>query len=73
MDSWNFLRDLNSCFDLPSLSARDFNEITKSHEKLGYRLRPFKQMQYVWEIIYELGFTDLGFVGNKHMWCRQIM
>jgi len=41
MESWNLLRNLHGRFSVPWLCAGDFNEITKSHEKNGGRLRPY--------------------------------
>ena len=34
-ESWNMLKNLRCSSSLPWLSADDFNEIAKSHEKLG--------------------------------------
>ena len=45
MESWNLLRDLNNRFSIPWLCGGDFNELLKSHEKLGGCLRPYGQMQ----------------------------
>lgn len=39
-ESWRILRWLQQQITLPWLCAGDFNEITKSHEKLGGRPRP---------------------------------
>ena len=58
--SWNLLRSLSRCFDIPCFCAGDFNKILKSHEKLGGRIRPFKQMQDFWDVIDEAGFADSG-------------
>ena len=38
--TWNLLRNLNAQYDFPWLCAGDFNEIFKSHEKMGGRPRP---------------------------------
>ena len=40
--SWSCLRRLRSRNTIPCLCAGDFNEITRSHEKLGGRLRPVR-------------------------------
>jgi len=45
LESWNLLRNLYGRFSIPWLCIGDFNEITKSHEKSGGRLRPFMQMK----------------------------
>ena len=70
LESWNLLRSLNQCFDLPWLCVGDFNEILKAHKKMGGKLRPSKQMQDFQDAV-ECGFVDLGFVGNKFTWCKQ--
>ena len=36
--SWDLLRELNNRFSVPWFCEGDFNEILKSHEKLGGRL-----------------------------------
>nr|XP_023920446.1 uncharacterized protein LOC112031976 [Quercus suber] len=48
----------------------DFNELLKSHKKLGGRLRPYGQMQKFREALDECGLFDLGFVGNKFTWYK---
>ena len=70
MESWNLLRDLNNRFSVPWLCGGDFNELLKSHEKLGGRLRPYGQMQKFREALDECGLFDLGFVGNKFTWFK---
>lgn len=70
MESWNLLRDLHSHFDLPWLCASDFNELLKTREKLGGRLRPYGQMQNFREVLDECGLLDLGFVGTKFTWFK---
>ena len=44
IESSDLLRDLQKWFLLPWLHASDFNELLKSHEKLGRRLQPYGQM-----------------------------
>ena len=70
MESWNLLQDLNNRFSVPWLCGGDFNELLKSHEKLGGRLRPYGQMQKFREALDECGLFDLGFVGNKFTWFK---
>ena len=41
MESWNLIRELNNRFSVPWLCGGDFNELLKSHEKSGGRLRPY--------------------------------
>lgn len=69
-ESWDLLRSLNRNFALPWLCVGDFNEILKSHEKGGGRLRPFKQMQDFRAVVDECGLIDLGFLGNKFTWWK---
>uniref|UniRef100_A0A7N2RAR5 DUF4283 domain-containing protein n=1 Tax=Quercus lobata TaxID=97700 RepID=A0A7N2RAR5_QUELO len=40
-ETWNLLHDLHNRFSLPWLCGGDFNELLKSHEKCGGRLRPY--------------------------------
>ena len=68
--SWDLLRDLNNRFSVPWLCRGDFNELLKSHEKLGGRLRPYGQMQKFREVLNECGLFDLGFEGNKFTWYK---
>ena len=44
-ESWDPLSRFNHHHSLPWLCAGGFNEITKSHENLGRRLRQNKKMQ----------------------------
>ena len=64
------MRWLQTKSSLPWLCAGNFNEIIKSHEKLGGRLRPHQQMQDFRDVLDECGFVDLGFVGNKFTWYK---
>lgn len=41
MESWDLIRNLQNQFSTPWLCASDFNEITKTSEKKGGRLRPY--------------------------------
>ena len=70
--SWNLLRSLNSKFNLPWLCEGNFNEILKSYEKVGARPRPLVQMQGFRNVLDEYGFMDMGFVGNKFTWNKNI-
>ena len=70
MESWNLLRDLHQCFSLPSLCVGDSNEIAKTHEKQGGRLRPYAEMKIFQDALDECGLTDLGFVGSKFTWFK---
>ena len=45
-------------------------EITRSHEKLGGRQRPARQMEEFRDVLDECGFWDLGFMGGKFTWCN---
>ena len=66
--SWTCLRRLKARNFIPWLCARDFNEITRSHEKLGGRLRPVRQMEEFKDVLDEFGFRDLGFERGKFKW-----
>lgn len=63
-ESWDLLRQLNNCFNLPWLCAGDFNELLKSSEKMGGSTRSQAQMQLFREVVDECGFIDLGFMGS---------
>ena len=71
-ESWELLRQLNQKFTLPWLCVGDFNEILKSHEKKGGRLRPENQMRDFREALDECGFADLGYVEQKYTWYKQL-
>nr|POF09817.1 hypothetical protein CFP56_67425 [Quercus suber] len=60
-ESWDLLRSLHKKFSVPWICAGDFNELLKSHEKLGNRLRPYGQMEKFQEVLDECGLFDLGF------------
>ena len=68
--SWATLRRLKAKHSLPWICVGDFNEIIRAQEKMGGRLRPFKQMQDFRDVLDECGFRDLGFVGGKFTWCN---
>ena len=63
--SWSCLRSLKRRNSIPWLYAGDFNEIIRSHEKIGGRQRPTRQMEDFRKVLDECGFRDLGFVGGK--------
>lgn len=67
--SWATLWRLKSKHALPWICAGDFNEIVRAHEKMGGRLRPFKQMQDFRDVLDECGSRDLGFMGGNFTWC----
>ena len=69
-ESQDLLHDLNNRFSVLWLCGGDFNELLKSHEKLGGRLRPYGQLQKFREVLDECGLFDLGFVGNKFTWFK---
>ena len=67
-ESWKQLRWLQTKSSLSWLCADDFNEITKSHEKLAGRLRPHQQMQDFHDVLDECGFHRFGLCGKQvHM------
>ena len=68
IESWNLLRSLEQKFQIPRLCAGDFNELTRSDEKVGENKRSHNQMQLFRDAIDECGFIDLGFTGSKFTW-----
>ena len=68
-EAWEKLRHLNSHFNLPWLCAGDFNEILRSNEKHGGRMKSQPQMQ-LFRDVDECGFLDLGFVGPQFTWSK---
>ena len=72
METWNLMRELKSRFSLPWLCSSDFNELLKSHEKNGGRLRPYGQMEKFREVLDECNLLDLGYVGNKFTWSKNL-
>ena len=58
------LWSLHKKFSVPWIYVGDFNELLKSHEKLGSRLRPYGQMEKFREVLDEWGLFDLGFSGK---------
>ncbi|KAL4628909.1 hypothetical protein ACB092_05G271300 [Castanea dentata] len=73
INSWNLLRNLHSYFSIPWLCASDFNELAKTNEKLGGRIRPYGQMKIFQEALDECGLRDLGFVGSKFTWFKNYL
>ena len=71
-DSWNMLKNLSNGSSLPWLCAGDFNEIAKSHEKLGGRARLECQMKDFREALDACCLTDLGYRGMKFTWCKKL-
>ena len=71
LETWNLLRELHSQRSLPWLCGGDFNELLKSHEKHGGRLRPYGQMEKFREVLDECNLLDLGYVGNKFTWSKK--
>ena len=69
-ETWNLPRDLHSRFSLPWLCGGDFNELLKSHEKNGGRLRPYGQMESFKQVLDECNLLDLGYMGNKFTWSK---
>ena len=58
---------------IPWLYAGDFNEITKIDEKLGGRTQPNNLMQDFRDVIDEVSFQDLGYVGSKFTWVKHYL
>ena len=69
--SWATLRNLKAMHSLTWICVGDFNEITRAHEILEGKLRPFRQMQDFRDVLDECRFRDLGYVGGKFTWCNR--
>ena len=69
--SWDLIRSLHNRFRVPCLVVGDFNEIIKSSEKRGGRLRPYLQMQNFCDALDECGLMDMGFVGSRFTWFKK--
>ena len=70
MESWNLMRDLHGRFSVPWLCAGDFNDITRTHEKKGGRLRPYSQMKNFRDALDECDLVDLGYTSSKFTWFK---
>jgi hypothetical protein len=68
--SWDYIRDLNSMFDLPWMIIGDFNEILSNSEKEGGNLRPQRCMQQFRDVLIQCNLSDLGFNGDMFTWRR---
>lgn len=64
-ESWDLSRSLHKKFSVSWICVGDFNELLKSHEELGGRLRPYGQMEKFREVLDECGLFDLGFTRTK--------
>ena len=64
-ETWELIRGLHRQGSLPWLGGGDFNEILKSHEKSGGKLRPYGQIEQFHEALDGCNLLDLGFSGNK--------
>ena len=73
VEAWNNLRLLNTKHNLPWFCARDFNEITRSSEKLGGNNRSQAQMKLFRDVIDECRFLDLSYVGDKFTWRKHFV
>ena len=72
-ESWNTLKHLSCNSSLPWLCTSNFNEIAKSHEKLGGRARPENQMKDFREALDACCLADLGYRGTKFTWCKKLI
>ncbi|KAA3486163.1 reverse transcriptase [Gossypium australe] len=68
--SWKLLRHLSNYCSLPWVVIGDFNEILKSHEKRGGRLRSERQMLDFRMALEDCNLFDLGFTGRWFTWER---
>ena len=62
--SWKLLESLKRQCDMSWVVFRDFNEIVKSDEKLGWLERDARQMEMFRQCLFDCGLIDLGFVGQ---------
>jgi len=68
VETWQLLHELNNKYKLPWVCARDFNEILRGHEKLGGLPRREVELEAFKDVVDELGFVDLGYLGRKYTW-----
>ena len=55
-------------YNLPWVCTGDFNEILRGHDKLGGLLRREVELEAFRDVVDELGFVDLGYLGRKYTW-----
>ncbi|GMI92190.1 hypothetical protein HRI_002888300 [Hibiscus trionum] len=67
-DSWNLLRQLNDCLNIPWLVIGDFNELIFSFEKMGGRVRSQRQMSDFQEALNDCALSDVGYQGRWFTW-----
>ena len=70
LDFWDLIRGLHRQCSLHWLCGGDFNEILKSHEKSGGRLRHYGQIDQFQEVLDGCNLIDLSYLGNKFTWSR---
>ena len=68
--SWDLLKTLHSQAMLPWVIFGDFNEILHVDEKLGWKERDSNQMEAFRESLNVCGLFDLGFIGQRYIWCN---
>ncbi|KAJ4827421.1 hypothetical protein Tsubulata_037290 [Turnera subulata] len=66
--SWQLLKSLKQASRLPWLCFGDFNEITRTSEKLGGARKPERLMAAFRDVIHYCNFEDLGFIGYPLTW-----
>ena len=67
---WQLLKALKNQCTMSWVVFGDFNEVTHQNEKLGWKERELKQMEGFWESLSKCGLFDLGFIGQRFMWCN---
>ena len=67
-EAWSLLRMLRSKPHMPWCCMGDFNEILRTKEKRGGRIRAHDQMQAFLDMLDDCGFVDLGFTGPEFTW-----
>lgn len=69
-ESWELIKRLSQCSNIPWIIGGDFNEILSSNEKEGGFVRPQSQINAFREAIDSCGLEDLGYEGDKFTWIR---
>ncbi|KAL4310577.1 hypothetical protein GQ457_01G015360 [Hibiscus cannabinus] len=69
-NSWNLLRRMDDCPNVPWLVIGDFNEISAASEKQGGLVRSERQMTEFRSMLTDCSLSDLGFSGQWFTWER---
>ncbi|KAJ4844986.1 hypothetical protein Tsubulata_038252 [Turnera subulata] len=66
--SWELLKRLSECNNLPWICAGDFNEVTRAEEKLGGPPKPERLMAAFKNCLDRCGLQDMGYTGYPFTW-----